>query len=329
MATLDDLAMQADSQVMLPEDAPGGTYDQIAQQPQQMQQAPIQVIQASPQRSQRVQKPRAYLSAFTNQQEYDALPDWQKEAVRKIRSGVQMTPEDLGEFAMKYQKPVSGETVVVADPVTGDKGTYVRTSEGQLSPFKGDTEKRPALRPDAIFKLTEFKNLSDLAQVASDKIEKLPDSQLGPVDSRAKDLSQWALGVDPKYQEAMQSYNAVRNQILKLRSGGAVTDGEAERLLSELGTPTQSDGVFKLNLKGFAAQQRNNTDNQIANLKDSGYDLPENLLKGTKSDAAQKATTIYPVPIPSAIERLKANPGTEDQFDAIFGPGSAKAALGK
>ena len=45
--------------------------------------------------------------------------------------------------------------------------------------------------------------------------------------------------------------------------------------------------------------------------------------------AAPAAATTYPVPNASAINALKSNQGSPEQFDAIFGPGAAKKILGK
>jgi len=45
--------------------------------------------------------------------------------------------------------------------------------------------------------------------------------------------------------------------------------------------------------------------------------------------AAPAAATTYPVPNADAINALKSNQGTPEQFDAIFGPGAAKKILGK
>jgi len=45
--------------------------------------------------------------------------------------------------------------------------------------------------------------------------------------------------------------------------------------------------------------------------------------------AAPAAATTYPVPNAGAINALKSNQGSPEQFDAIFGPGAAKKILGK
>ena len=44
---------------------------------------------------------------------------------------------------------------------------------------------------------------------------------------------------------------------------------------------------------------------------------------------AAAAATTYPVPNASAINALKSNQGSPEQFDAIFGPGAARKILGK
>lgn len=60
---------------------------------------------------------------------------------------------------------------------------------------------------------------------------------------------------------------------------------------------------------------------------------PKSTVKGRKSSGAvtpaAPATGAFPAPPPAAIDALKRGQGTDEQFDAVFGPGAAARARGR
>ncbi len=244
MDQLDELAQQMDGQALLPEEGPAEVgYDQIAAQPQ-------------PASGRRPQKPAGVVAtlpkSINSQEEWNALQPWQKEAVRRMRSGIQFTPEALGEFASKFQ----------------DESIKAQSSQKQLKP-----------KPTDLMKLAEYKTLAVLSDKMSKEINALDSDALGPIDTRWNNFKSKWVGADKKFSTAIQAYNSVKNQILKMRSGAAVTDQEMNRMLSEMGDPTSADSTFKLNNSAFAASIRNQLSDQVSTLKDAGYSLPDSLLK--------------------------------------------------
>ena len=66
---------------------------------------------------------------------------------------------------------------------------------------------------------------------------------------------------------------AIRNQVLKLRSGGAVTDGEAARLLEELPTAENTPADFEAKINEFERTYRTIATARRENMSGTGLDL--------------------------------------------------------
>jgi hypothetical protein len=206
-------------------------------------------------------------------------------------------------------KRVTKDGVTFEDPTAPSSGAANRqsteeTSEGKFRityDAKGNIINRvkigestkgaagKALTASSLQKLGDQVELARLAGEASQKIASLEDSDIGPIDATVNKF----VGGNPKFNDAIQSYSAVRNQILKLRSGGAVTPSEAERLLEELGSPTQfSEQRFRSNMESFAARMAQDAENRLIDSEESGYKVPENLYQtlGVKKPAKSKPT---------------------------------------
>lgn len=192
-------------------------------------------------------------SAINSQEEWDALPAWQKDLVRMQHQGIQMTQGQAAKYAMDYQQ------------------------EERSRAAKSERAGGVKLKPSDLMKLSEQKTLSQLAGKAADLIEGLPDGMLGPMDTRWNSAVSATIGGDPKFMHAMTAYESVKNQILKMRSGAAVTENEMARMLKEVGDPTSADSTFKQTLRSFASQTTLGLRDQLHAIKESGYELPESL----------------------------------------------------
>jgi len=143
-----------------------------------------------------------------------------------------------------------------------------------------------------IGELTDYKSLVDLGRTAINSITS--ENLYGPVRGRVNPAIASTYGY-PDYTKMMQAFSGVNNQILKARSGGAVTDQEAERFRAEIGDPNSNDFPDRMNL--FTAQRRREYLGKLQVLRDSGYDIPDTLLPddlrenlGTGGKASGKAS---------------------------------------
>jgi len=121
--------------------------------------------------------------------------------------------------------------------------------------------------------LSEYKSLVDLGKTANDAIT---DSGLyGPIRGRINPIIASTSGY-PDYTKMMQAFSGVNNQILKARSGGAVTDQEALRFQNEIGDPNAND--FPDRMRAFAAQRKREYLTKLQAFRDSGFEIPDTLL---------------------------------------------------
>lgn len=98
-------------------------------------------------------------------------------------------------------------------------------------------------------------------------------SFVGPVEGRTTTAGM-AAGFAPKGAATFrQSLNGIRNHILKLRSGGAVTEPEAERLNKELPKENDPDQTFTEKMAQFEQTYREIAENRRANLAATGVAL--------------------------------------------------------
>lgn len=101
-------------------------------------------------------------------------------------------------------------------------------------------------------------------------------SFVGPLQARAGRVSQvTGLGASEKRGRFLQNLASVRNQILQLRSGAAITPQEASRLLQELPDPNRSDVDFSVAMSNFDNSLRRIQEARAKALKDAGYNIEE------------------------------------------------------
>lgn len=246
--TADELAqLQASAEPDLP--AYAGQPDLSAQQID-----PAAMSAAPPQPAAQPSMPDAASVALPDrietQEQFDALPQWQKDLIRLQAQGVKVTQSKAAEYAMS---------------------SIAKEREAKSS------QKQLAIKPSDLMGLAEYGNLTKLADKAASEIEALPDGALGPIDTRWNELKGTWVGADPKFQTAMQAYNSVKNQILKMRSGAAVTENEMQRMLQELGDPRSADATFKRSVRGFSSGLKNLMADKVQALQESGYEVPKTL----------------------------------------------------
>lgn len=99
----------------------------------------------------------------------------------------------------------------------------------------------------------------------------------GPVSGGVKGRLSQATGVGRRPGEGVfrQGIAGIRNQILKLRSGAAITEGEARRLLEELPTANDPSDTFKDKMDQFERTFRTIAETRRETLAELGIDVSQ------------------------------------------------------
>jgi len=155
----------------------------------------------------------------------------------------------------------------------GNQGLAQALTVARDDMYKSAKDNFKKLPIKEIGELTDFKSLVDLGSTAIGSITS--ENLYGPVRGRVNPAIASTYGY-PDYTKMMQAFSGVNNQILKARSGGAVTDQEAERFRAEIGDPNSND--FPDRMKMFTAQRKREYLGKLQVLRDSGYDIPDTLL---------------------------------------------------
>lgn len=129
--------------------------------------------------------------------------------------------------------------------------------------------------------LADLKGIVELGQSASSYINSNPNLY-GPFMGRAQ-AGMAAVGASPEYTQMSSMFSGVRNQILKARSGGAVTPQEADRFIEEIGSPTSGD--FAQRMEFFSAQRRREYLDKLQAYREAGFEIPSSLMIGSRDGA--------------------------------------------
>jgi len=156
---------------------------------------------------------------------------------------------------------------------SGDTALAQALTVARDDSYKSAKDMMKKLPVNKIDELTDYKSLVDLGKSTVDSISS--PNLYGPLMGRVNPALAATVG-NPDYTKMMQSFSGVNNQILKARSGGAVTDDEAKRFRAEIGDPTSND--FKDRMTAFTAQRRREYLTKLQVLRDVGYDIPDTLL---------------------------------------------------
>lgn len=115
-------------------------------------------------------------------------------------------------------------------------------------------------------------DISLLAQIGRAR-ESYKRGFVGPLKGRASGLQQKTIGIGRNEASFRSNLAAIRNQILKMRSGGAVTEGEAGRLLEELPTVNDTPNVFDSKMDSFEQTFRTLAETRRETMSGLGIDL--------------------------------------------------------
>lgn len=169
-------------------------------------------------------------------------------------------------------EPQPRETGVVAiDTPNGPR--YVRPSQAVGQPPQSKPQGAEKLKPptasergDLIYDIGLLKQLGDVRTGLSDQF-------VGPGKGLVGKGLQMAGGMSKKESGFRASLSSIRNQILKMRSGGAVTPGEAQRLLDELPTIDDPPRAFRSKLDQFEDTARFVANSRRETMSSTGVDL--------------------------------------------------------
>jgi hypothetical protein len=167
----------------------------------------------------------------------------------------QNVPIDMGDGNVKYGS-------IQTDPNTGE----VKVVMTNATPPRSAATQR-ITSGDRQY-LTEAEGLT---KVINDIEKNFDEGFVGPIAGRIGEAKSVTVGNSPKEASFRAAVSSLKNQLLKLRSGAAVTDQEFERILSEL--PTENDPTE--NFKQKLRQTKENVD----------------LLKTTRTNLQGGATT--------------------------------------
>jgi hypothetical protein len=151
----------------------------------------------------------------------------------KVKIGGQefdLSPKDAAQVAARLEAAkIAGQTrVTVAGMRTGAKGGLSPAQETALAGMK-ELEKN-------------FTDIQTLFEAAKDKV--------GPLMGRSREiLRSQGIKVDKNFNELAVSVARLRNKILKIRSGSAVTDNELRRIAMELPDTSNSEQDFRIKLE--------------------------------------------------------------------------------
>jgi len=151
---------------------------------------------------------------------------------------------------------------------------YVRqpTAVGQSPPAKAEPSEKlkpptAAERGDLIYDVGLLKQLGDVRSG-------FRPEYVGPGIGLARGLARKGGMIRGRQEGAFRaSLAGIRNQILKMRSGGAVTPGEAQRLLDELPTENDEATNFMSKLDQFEESARYIANTRRETMSSTGVDL--------------------------------------------------------
>lgn len=103
--------------------------------------------------------------------------------------------------------------------------------------------------------------------------ESYSKAYVGPLRGRMEGAKQKLVGLPKEEASFRSNLAAIRNQILKLRSGGAVTEGESSRLLEELPTVNDAPSTFASKMDSFEQTFRTLAENRRYVLSGLGIGL--------------------------------------------------------
>lgn len=186
---------------------------------------------------------------------------------------------------------------------------------------KHNSDAAKTIPASSVEKLNAYQEIADLSEKMGTQIAELKDTDIGPMDAGVIPAVKNFMGVSPEkgmganstgYNDAISTYNTVRNIILRARSGGAVTPGESDRLMGELGDPVKKPGTFKSDIANFVKNRKFDIEAQRKSLESAGYRVPA---IEAKQPAGQPTPTQPSLPQPPAPIWRQDKNGTQWEYD--------------
>lgn len=181
----------------------------------------------------------------------------------------------------------SGRMIAIETP---EGPRYVREGEAVgKTPAKGSREGN---RPPASAEREHLTGDIDLLRQINDVRAAYKPEFVGPYAGGVRGAVTSRIGGQSQAEAKFRGrVSAIRNQILKLRSGGAVTDGEAQRLLEELMVVNDPSGSFESKMDNFEDLVRNMATTRREVFQGTGIDLSRipSLPPSMRASAAPKS----------------------------------------
>lgn len=234
-------------------------------------------------------------------------------------AGETITQNPRGEVTRHIAEPEAPTVTELAKE--GIDGTNLSAAERTKALARARTEAREAalnkektMPASAVDKMAALQEISDLSKKMLIQIAPLKSTDIGPLDSGVIPAVKQFMGVSPEqgmapnskgYNDAINTYNTVRNIILRARSGGAVTPSEAERMLAEIGDPVKRAGTFQQDIANFVRNRMTDVDAHKEAMRQAGYNVPQPAAQTAQASPDKKALAQRALNDPNASEAHK------------------------
>jgi len=175
---------------------------------------------------------------------------------RLVRNQFEADPIRTGELMIKFNRDLDK----IAAQIEADKKKEERKLKGRKLSEK------------------EVSNIADMNEtlITLQKMDDLFDVEfVGFADATMAFAKERTVGIsdaETNFRTAVAEY---RNLLLKLRSGGAVTPSEAERLLDEIPVLTMNEKVFKARVRSAIKLLKNRQTTRLKTFKKFNFEVPD------------------------------------------------------
>lgn len=193
----------------------------------------------------------------------DIKPDIRPELDREI----ELPGDQLAPLLEKMNIPQTGLSFSQRESLL-DKSLRAKKEIAEMKAKQG----RPLPGGEA----DKFAQVGVLKDLLQDVKANYDPTFVGPVQARIGRASQtFGPGATTQKSNFYQNISAIRNQILNLRSGAAISAQEAARLIQELPQETRSDVDFYASMNNFEKTLNTILENKKRVFKATGYNVDE------------------------------------------------------
>lgn len=141
---------------------------------------------------------------------------------------------------------------------------------------------------------------------------------VGMIDSRAQGFKQaTGFGADPQAATFKASLGAIRNKLLNLLSGAAISPAEYDRLLQQLPNEQVSEVDFLAKLDSFERNLNGVVASRKQSFQDAGYRTPSSGISGQRSAPSQQPSGPQPGMVENGYRFKGGNPGDPGSWEKI------------